>query len=32
MDLLVKYEIHNSTVQDSSNPNKKEEVDFFEED
>ena len=32
MDLLVKYEIHNSTVQDSSNPNKKEEEDFFEED
>lgn len=32
MDLLVKYEIHNATVQDTSGEGKKEEVDFFEED
>lgn len=33
MDLLVKYEIHNSAVKDNDSPDKKDEtVDFFEED
>jgi len=31
MDLLVKYEIHNATVQDSSTEKKDETVDFFED-
>lgn len=31
MDLLVKYEIHNATVTDSTTEKKDETVDFFED-